>query len=327
MWTARRRLALSVGAIALSLIVGSVWLLSASSGTTDSRRDIVSPVDAGDLQTRSVGRAPTNASQPASQQGSTADGGVRFDSHGNPVTDAELRRYFDWYLAGLGEQDMPTLRARLARDLALRMTPAQRMDVLAWFDRYVAYQQASTRLAGIGDLRERLDAVHALRNHMLGANAAKGFFGEEETEAMRVLSMRQLQREAGRNPGLRASEQSELEEQSPGYAEARKEAAMRQQVLELSSDFDRQHSSAAERHAERTALLGAGAADRFAELDQQRAQWEGRLQAYVRADNALRARGGISETQRVIQARALLASFTPAERRRIASLDEAGLLR
>lgn len=323
---ARRGWALGVGAIALTLIVGSTRWHSASMGPAAQQREIAPPSYANYPRTQNAGEAETAASTPASQQGTSADGQVRFDGQGNPVTDAELRRHFDWYLAGLGEQDLSAIRARLARDMALRMTPAQRQDVLAWFDRYVSYQQASTRLAHIGDLRERLDAVHALRERMLGTNASDGFFGEEETEARRVLAMQQSQRGTDANPTRPSPARTDLEARSPGYAEAREESALRHQVSELTREFDRQDASAAERHSERAALLGPDAADRFADLDRERARWEGLVRAYVRARNALRARTSISPAQRAGQAQALLAGFTPAERRRIAGLEEAGLL-
>ena len=147
------------------------------------------------------------------------------------------------------------------------------------------------------------------------------------TEALRVLSMKQSQHDGNGRPLQRAFEQAELDRRSPAYAEARNEGAMRQQVSELNIDFDRHNASAALRHSERTALLGVDAADRFAELDRQRAQWKSRVQAYVRERDALRARTGISADQRLTRAQALLSAFTPAERRRIAELDEAGPLR
>ncbi|MGH8032753.1 MAG: lipase secretion chaperone [Luteimonas sp.] len=266
---------------------------------------------------------PRSNALPASLRGTTPDGGVRFDANGQLVTDAELRRLFDWYLAALGEQDIGTIHTRLQRDLALRMTPARAAAVLAWFDRYAAYLRASTRLADISDLRARLDAVHALRVRLLGRDAADGFFGEEETEARRVLALKQMHAD----PAQRAVLQQSLDAASPGYAQARHDAALRVQISALDTQFARDGASATERHAERSALLGAAAAERFETLDRQRAQWNDRAQTYARQRAALQRRSNLTDAQRVALSRQLLASFTPAEQRRIAALTEAGALR
>ncbi len=264
---------------------------------------------------------------PASLRGTSPDGGVRFDTAGRPVADAELRRLLDWYLAAIGEQDLDTIRARLQRDMALRMTPPQLAGVMALFDRYVAYQQASTRRAGIGDLAARLEAVHALRVRMLGADAAAGFFGEEETEARRVLALQQAQGDASLTDADHAALQASLDAMSPGYAQARADTALRTQVQRLDAQFARDGASAAERHAERTALLGAEAADRFETLDAQRAQWQTRVTDYATRRAALAQRRDLSTAQREVERRRLMGGFSAAEQRRIAALDEAGALR
>ena len=321
-----RQVVLGAGTLVLALLAFFIWRVTgARQGAPQS--------SATPAAMQATPSRPANAAMaadsdlPASLRGTRPDGGVRFDSMGLPVTDAELRRYFDWYLAAIGEQELPVMRARLARDLSLRTTPAQIAAVLAWFDRYVAYQRASTQLAGMTDLRQRLGAVHALRKEMLGEAAAAGFFGEEENEASRVLALKQIQADPEMSAAEREAIERELEAGSPGYAEAKHESQLRQQLGELDAELDRQGASASERRAERSDLLGPEAADRFAELDRARADWNARLHDYSRQRAALQARTGLSENQRLLESRRLLASFSPAEQRRITALLEAGLLR
>lgn len=314
---------LGVGAAALTLLLLGQQAWQAERAGT-ALADISRPT-----ATRPAFSRPTSAASdglPASLVGTQPDGGVRFDAQGRPVTDAELRRYFDWYLAALGEQDLTTIRARLARDLALRANPAQAAAVLGWFDNYVAYQQASTQLAEIADPGQRLEAIGQLRRRMLGEAASAGFFGEEEHEAARVLALRQANRDPHLTPAQRDALQRELEASSPGYAEALNQAALRQQAAELDRTLQAGNASEAERHAERSALFDVETADRFADLDRRRAAWNTRVQAYARQHAALQARTGLSEAQRQSEAARLLAGFTPAEQRRIAGLSEAGQL-
>ncbi|HEY5971208.1 MAG TPA: lipase secretion chaperone [Pseudoxanthomonas sp.] len=323
----RSRPILGAGAVVLALLVLAGWRAFGDGRLTGD----ISPASAGQNESSAVGRGASpiqaNSDIPASLQGTQPDGAVRFDGNGEPIADAELRRRFDWYLAALGEQDLQTIRSRLARDSALLMNPVQVAAVLAWFDRHVAYQRASTHLAEIDDLQARLQAVGALRKQMLGEAAARGFFGEEENEALRVIALKQAQADPGLDPAQREALQRELEARSPGYAEARRESELRQQLHQMDAALDRQDVSAAERHAERSALIGAEAADRFAELDRVRADWNARVHRYARQRAALQARNDLSGAQRQEETRRLLAAFTPAEQRRIAALQGTGALR
>ncbi|HYM86354.1 MAG TPA: lipase secretion chaperone [Pseudoxanthomonas sp.] len=320
-----KRVLMGAGTAVLALLLWSAWRFTdtGTGGGAGSTRI------AGGEQAQSASvAAPASPGDdlPASLRGTQVDGGVRFDSEGMPVTDADLRRYFDWYLAAVGEQDLPAIRARLTRDLALRMTPAQASAVLGWFDRYVAYQRASTELAGITDLEQRLRAVQALRRQRLGETAAEGFFGEEENEALRVLALKRARSDPILSEAERLAIEQGLEAGSPGYATAIRESALREQLGKLDTELERQGASASERHAERSALLGSEAADRFAELDRERSDWNARLQTYSSQLATLRARTGLSEPQRRLESQRLLAAFTPAEQRRIAALLEAGAL-
>lgn len=323
----RSRLILGASTVVLALLVFAGWRAFDGGRVVQA----TSANSAGQVESSSTtgnpGAASAPSDVPASLQGTQPDGAVRFDGNGAPVADAELRRRFDWYLAAIGEQDLQRIRARLARDSTLTMNPTQVATVLAWFDRYVAYQHASTQLADISDLQERLEATHTLRKQMLGETASQGFFGEEENEASRVIALKKVQADPGLSSAQREALQRELEARSPGYAEARRESELREQLDQLDSVLDRQGASATERHAERSALLGAEAADRFAELDRARADWNARLQRYAQQRAALQARSGLSDLQRQAESRRLLAAFTAAEQRRIAALMETGEVR
>ncbi len=80
----------------LALLAFFIWRISSTrqglpeSITTSSATHAASPGP-------SIAAGATGSDLPASLRGTRPDGGVRFDSKGLPVTDAELRRYFDWY--------------------------------------------------------------------------------------------------------------------------------------------------------------------------------------------------------------------------------------
>lgn len=316
-------------AVLLVLLVG-IWLALRVTPVDTSAGSAARSAN-GDAGTAATKTRPIAAKQPTdvprSLRGTRPDGGVRFDANGAPVTDAELRRYFDWYLATLGEEGVESIRARLQRDLQQRMSPLQVTSVLGWFDRYVDYQQAGTELAGEPDLRMRLDAVHELRARMLGDDAASGFFGEEETEAQRVLTLQEAAGDPSLTPAQRATMQQRVDAASPDYAQARNENALRVQMAQLDAQFDQAGASAAERRAQRSALVGPVAAERFAQLDEQRAHWTARTAAYAQQRTQLEARTDLAAAQRAAAERQLLDGFSVEEQRRVQALWDSGQLR
>jgi hypothetical protein len=104
---------------------------------------------------------------------------THFDPQGRLLPDPALRRYLDRHLTAVDAQAVATQRQDLERDLAA-MPAAQADQILAWFDRYAAYLQAEAAGAphGIDPQRHALHA-RALRDRLLGSQAASAFFADE----------------------------------------------------------------------------------------------------------------------------------------------------
>ncbi|MDR1076285.1 MAG: hypothetical protein LBL59_08350 [Xanthomonadaceae bacterium] len=263
---------------------------------------------------------------PASLAGTAIDGGIRFDANDFPIPDAELKRLFDWFLAALGEQGPEHIRQRLADELKLRCTPLQAQRVLALFDRYVAYLRATSELdAGSDDLKERLAALKTLRARMLGADVSEGFFDDEESQAQRVLALKELSTRTDLTPEQRAQAEQQIKALSPDYAQAQVIDQQQQDAQALNRMLDSVDATATERFAARRDLFGAEAAERFASLDQQQAQWDSQLREYQRQRDNL-ARRNLTDAQRQTEQQRLLSGFSESQRRRIESLERAGLL-
>lgn len=324
-----KRKAAIAGAVALAtaLALGLWWRAAEPGRASAAASNTTPPARTATTDTPTAATAGVDPLLSGSLRGTQIDGEVRFDDAGEPVADADLRRFFDYHLSLIGELDIAGIRARLRQTLAARFDPARIERVMAYFDRYVAYQEALAR-AAIGndpDPARRLDAAKRLRREVLGEAMAEGFFAEEE--ALAELSLRRMRIAADPTLGADAKRDAlRALDEAAGY-DARAAAELAQQAAEQAAEIERRKLTPAQRDAERAALWGPEAAQRLAALDAEQANWDARVRDYA----AARARidrdprlDAAARAQAVAQLRARM--FAPNEQRRIASLEAVGQL-
>lgn len=269
------------------------------------------------------------AAREDSLRGTDVDGGVRLDAAGRLVADRELRRLFDYFLARLGERSPEQIRADLLAWLQTRpqLDASARAEVVRLFDRYVELQRASAALGRSADLRADLQQLRELREGELGVALARAWFGEDQDYAEQTLARLALARDASLDTQTRARLLAELDgQQDPQQRAAREASTDFQLAVAQSRQLASIDASGQQRAQQRRELWGDEAAVRLAELDQQEASWQLRLHAYAQAREQLFADRGLSPQQREIRLARLLGDFSEAERRRVLTLAEEGLL-
>jgi len=264
----------------------------------------------------------------SSLRGTEVDGGVLFNAQGQVVIDPGMRRLFDYYLSLIGERDLIQIRALLKDHLLGKYGPANTDSVLQYFDRYTDYLDALTRLklGAISSPEERLQQVTALRNRMLGEEMAAAFFADEEALAALTLKRMAIANDKNLTADQKARLLAELDA-SENYS-ARTEADTAALITEQTLQLDASNLTEAQRSAEREALWGKEAAGRLAQLDQERARWDTRIEQYLLARSRIDANRCLSAAARAQAIAELRAQqFNAAEQRRIASLEAIGQLK
>lgn len=214
----------------------------------------------------------------SSLRGSKADGSVRFDAAGRLIVDADLRRHLEWWLSLLGEMPLVQIRDLYRRSLPTALDGAQVAAAVAFFDRWVDYLQAADAALPDGSTLQRLDALATLRRQWFGEQAAEALFGEEERYTRHVLQRQGLLRDESLTPERRAEALAELDaELSPEQRLMRAESIDPLLLSEQTAQFERLGVDAQQRFAERSALVGADAAERLAQLDLRRQDWAARM--------------------------------------------------
>jgi lipase chaperone LimK len=326
-------------AAALCGLLLLVWWFRSTPLATEPRADIVRV----DAETRAMAPRqeaiassaaqrppqPSTAAREDSLRGTDVDGGVRLDANGRLVADRELRRLFDYFLARLGERSPEQIRADLLAWLQTQpqLDATARAEVTRLFDRYVELQRASAALGRSSDLRADLQRLRELRERELGVELARTWFGEEQEYAEQTLARLALASDASLDAQTRAQRLAELDRQlDPQQRAAREASTDFQLAVAQSEQLAATDASAQQRAQQRRELWGDEAAVRLAELDQQEASWQLRLRAYAQAREQLFADRSLAPPQREIRLARLLSDFSEAERRRVLTLAEEGLL-
>lgn len=265
---------------------------------------------------------------PASLQGTRHDVRLQLDEHGALRIEEGLLRLFDFYLAGLEEEGIDKVLTRIHRDLAAQLQgPAleQARDLLR---RYVDYRIALQDLpAGGGSLdaealRQRLEALNALRQQFFSAEEYQAFFARENAEDEYMLQRLALSQHGELGASQQHQALAELEAQLPDEVRQARSASTRHGELYAATQaMQAEGASAEEIRQLREQSLGSAAADNLAQLDQQQAEWRQRLSDYAAERDRLRSAGlsqgeldnAIAELQN--------SRFDERERMRVNALD------
>lgn len=273
--------------------------------------------------TLSASKLRPAASIPHSLRSTEVDGNLTVNRQGHFVPTPDARRLFDYFLSATGEEPEAVLRARIVAEIKLRLMPPASDEAEALLDAYLAYRAAVRTLAlgndAPADLEQRLKRLRELQRTHLGSAAAEAFFSDDDTDVERAIERRRVAADANLPDAERARRLTELDAERPAtaaLAAAREVRALREAG-----------GSEADVHALRSQRFGSEAATRLAALDQRRAEWAERLEAY-RAERARLLAGSFPDDRARNAALDQLrqAHFSSAEKQRVAALDQmAGL--
>lgn len=281
-----------------------------------------------DLRHTPAARMADPGPLPKSLQGSQHDVRLQVDAQGHLLIEEGLLRLFDFYLAGIEEEGASKVLTRIHRELAAQLQGQaleQARDLLV---RYVNYRIALQGLPPASEtlqadaLRQRLEALNALRLSYFSAEENQVFFARENAENTYMVQRMAVMQQSGLTDTQRQQAILELEAALP--VEVREERAAATRNGELYSKvltLQTQGASAEEIRQVREQTLGSEAADRLAELDQQHALWNQRLKDYASERNRLRSAGLSNADLENAIAELQTSRFDELERKRVQALD------
>jgi lipase chaperone LimK len=249
------------------------------------------------------------------------------DSGGNFTPTPEAIELFEYFFSTTGEEPLEDIVARIRDEIRQRLSPPADAQALVFLDRYLLYRERGVALGaadpGDDDLRARFEALRSLRREIFGDELAARLWGEEEA----VAEVAVRQREVAADPELSDEEKvariEELYDELPApMREARRQALAAAMLRADEAKIRERGGSDGDIRRLRAERFGEEAAERLADLDRRRADWNVRVEDFRAERSRILADASLSEQERrTAVARLLAERFDEAERTRIEALD------
>lgn len=270
---------------------------------------------------------------PESLKGTDVDGGFRVDEQGNLIIDKSIQRYFDYFLATVGELSMAEIATYLRHQISSGLAEPARTQALAILEDYLAFKAALHLAAQQQDgsegdaysymaLSERLGIIQQARREHLSPEVVEAFFGEEEQYDQYTLDRIRIEQDSSLTAGQKAEQLESLLQTLPeSIRKDQQEVGQYQRYAQVEASMRQEGASAEDLYQMRQQMFGSEAAERFAKLDQERAIWDQKWQQYEA--QKLRLQGaGLSDSDYQSQLQELRERhFSEVEIRRVEALD------
>ena len=270
---------------------------------------------------------------PASLHDTEVDGGFELDADGNLIINHRIRQLFDYFLSAQGEEPLATIVRRLRAYIHHTLSGDAAAEAEQLLESYIGYLDDVAALdspvtpgQGIdpAQLRAQKEQLAAIRAGRFDAIANEAFFAEEEAYDRYTLARLEVMQNENLSPDERASRLAALESQlPPELQESMRDITRYQDLQTLTQEWKETDGNPANLQQMRENLVGREAAERLAKLDQERAQWQQRVDSWLREREAILSNTGISEADKERQidaARSRL--FNEQEQIRVMSLEQ-----
>jgi lipase chaperone LimK len=170
-----------------------------------------------------------------SMEGTRPDGDVKQDDTGQLVVDAELGHLFDYYLAGLGERDLQSIRLEIERELGRRLPATAAAKARRLLASYLDYKRALSDLEkALPASSDRARAAHArwdamlkLRPRFFSDSEIAGLFGASDALDRDALARLDIMEDARLDGPQKAARLAALDKNMPAALRQEREAPAR----------------------------------------------------------------------------------------------------
>lgn len=290
------------GAIALTLVGAGIWtggyLMQPQVEVASSAASFSGGDYQASMQTAATeqGGADFNPTTLKTFRGASVDGALRTNHKGELIVDMQLRYWIDFYLSARGEMELADIVAAMHAEMARLPQPGQgqAIDILEDYLGYLAAlgefdEETQKRLSG-GDFDSmvaRLEWQERLRREWMEPLVVDAFFAADESLDRYTLQRLRIQQQGGDAAALAAAEAELPEEIRQLREKAERITTMRQTEAQLRESG----ADSSEIQAWRVQEFGTEAAQRLAEADARKAQWQNRLREYRKYTESLADKG------------------------------------
>ncbi len=235
---------------------------------------------------------------PRSLQGTDVDGEIIIDENKQLVVTEGLRRLFDYFLSALGEEEEAVIYARVESYIRSHTPEPAASQAVTIFDQYVAYlkaipaienrygnlqlQATKTGELDLNVVAQQKQDVAKLRQQHFDKDTIKAFFGAEDEYDDYSLAMVKINQDKELSDAQKEAARQDYISRMPDNA-IKTNIAQQANLNELitrTEQMQAKGATAEELYNMRRELVGAPAAARLAQVDQQDADFDQRFKQY-----------------------------------------------
>ena len=235
---------------------------------------------------------------PASLTGTEVDGEILIDENQNLHITRGLRDLFDYFLATVGEESLPTIVQRVKAYIRHRTPEPAQSQAVALFDQYIAYRSALRNIPEAGGkpadqidleaIAQQKAAERQLRQQFFDAKTIQAFFGDDDAYDQYTLESLKIANNTQLSDAEKAQKTADLLKQLPEHLrESMQDIAKIQNLEQQTAEWKARNGSAAELRQIRINLVGVAATERLEALDQDNRQWQQRVDGYLQEYNKI----------------------------------------
>ncbi len=304
--------------------------VSSPAATTVTKPVPQAPAEAMTPTASDTQKKATKLTLPASFAGTDVDGRFRVDATGNLIISEDIRRIFDYFLASIGEESLQASVERLRGYIDGQLQEPARARAQALLDQYLAYKRELVllerdlpQMANLDAMRQREAAVQALRTRLFDSETHQAFFAREEGYNRFTLERLAIQHDARLSAEEKGLAVDRLRAALPEDLQDAVLPQLQQELRQNTARLQAEGANAAQIRQMRQQLVGAEATSRLEVLDNQRQNWQRRLDDYLAAKARIEASEGLSSSDKHAAIEALATErFDERERLRLDAAEQ-----
>ena len=272
----------------------------------------------------------TTLALPSSFVGTEVDGSFRVDADGNLIISEDIRRIFDYFLASIGEESLDASVSRLRNYIDSNLQEPARAHAQTLLDQYLSYKRELVllerdlpQMVDLDAMRQRESAVQTLRARLFDSETHQAFFAREEGYNRFTLERLAIQHDGKMSAEEKGVAVDRLRASLPEELQDAVLPQLQQELRQNTARLQAEGASAAQIRQMRQQLVGAEATTRLETLDNQRQNWQKRLDDYITAKAKIEANAGLSSSDKRAAIEALAAErFDERERLRLDAAEQ-----
>tara|TARA_B110001454_G_scaffold99876_2_gene94364 strand:+ start:5546 stop:6628 length:1083 start_codon:yes stop_codon:yes gene_type:complete len=279
---------------------------------------------------------------PHSLIGTTLDNALQVDTDGHLIISIDIKDLFDYFLSTISEENLETILLRINEYLTYHLQEPALSESKAILAQYIEFKYSlknleedmSNELAKMSQqdkinggylnfLRTQIDQRNALRAQYLDLEVYETFYEDEQRYDEYTYSRLLVTSNTAMSETERLAKIKELQSTLPD--DVRKSIRETQITDELTARTEKILASGGDQQQVRELrreMFGDEAVQRFDELDQQRAQWNARVSAYLAQRSNILSSQGLTRDELNSQVDTLRAAlFDEREQIRVRSIE------